>query len=198
MLQFEWTAGLHAALRHRVLSSRSMNRAASARSEDSVVLLWALTRLSRRFVRTVANEISRDSTSVAATKLVKRPSLQHVIGAELETGTPERRLPVGLLGPSIAYRGFHQKPDPAQGPQYMGEQKPRVVVIFPIIDALPFQSVERLHQMRLGQTFFCLDIDDVEEDVPVARRRELGTSRAGVVVPKEVGLGEVCEEGAPV
>ncbi len=80
----------------------------------------------------------------------------------------------------------------------MGEQKPRVVVVFPIIDALSFQSVERLHQMRLGQSLFCLDVDDVEEDVPVARRCELGPGCAGVVVAEEVGLGEVCEEGAAV
>ena len=77
----------------------------------------------------------------------------------------------------------------------MGEQKPRMVVVFPIIDTLPFQSVERLHQMRLGQAFLRLYIDDVEEDVPVARRGELGPGSAGVVVAVEIGLGEVCEEG---
>ncbi|WP_247743267.1 hypothetical protein, partial [Phaeobacter italicus] len=58
--------------------------------------------------------------------------------------------------------------------------------------------VERLHQMLLGQALFSLDVDDVEEDVPVARRRELGPGSSRVVVTKEVGLGEVCEEGAAV
>jgi hypothetical protein len=55
--------------------------------------------------------------------------------------------------------------------------------------------------MLLGQALFCLDVDDVddvEEDVPVARRRELGPGSSRVVVTKEVGLGELCEEGAAV
>lgn len=127
-----------------------------------------------------------------------RRRVHHVIGAELETGAPKRRLPIGLLGLFVAITGLRQKPDPAQGPQDMGEQKPRMVVVFPIIDTLPFQSVERLHQMLLGQALFCLDVDDVEEDVPVARRRELGPGSSRVVITKEVGLGEVCEEGAAV
>lgn len=52
--------------------------------------------------------------------------------------------------------------------------------------------------MRLGQALLRLEIDDVEEDVPVARRRELGPGSACVIVAKEVGLGEVGKEGAAV
>ena len=43
MLQFEWTAGLYTALRHRVLSGRSVIRAASARSTNLARLQWAQT-----------------------------------------------------------------------------------------------------------------------------------------------------------
>jgi len=127
-----------------------------------------------------------------------RRRFHHVICAELETGVPKRRLPIGLVGAPVAAGSFRQKPDPTQGPQDMGEQKPGVVVVFPVIDPLAFQTVKRLHQMRLGQALLGLDVYDVEEDVPVAGCRELGPSGAGVVVAEEVGLGEVCEEGATV
>jgi len=91
---------------------------------------WALSHHLLCFVRTAENEILRDFTFVVTSMLVERSSLHHVIGAEFKTGAPERRLPVRLFGPFVAIAGLRQKSNPTQGPQYMGKQKPRVIVVF--------------------------------------------------------------------
>ena len=56
----------------------------------------------------------------------------------------------------------------------MREDEPGVVIVFPINHMRTFfETIECLDEMRFCEALFGLDVDDVEEDVPVSGSCEL-------------------------
>ena len=55
-------------------------------------------------------------------------------------------------------------------------------------------TVEGFHQMGFGQPTLSFDVDDVEEDVPVAGRGEVGSAEPTMVVMEQIVLDQGHEQ----
>ena len=118
------------------------------------------------------------------------------ICVELQARAPKRCLRIGALGhESRAEWRLDQEPYPAQGPEDMAHEEALMGIVGLVGDArLVAEAVEDLQQVVVCHAAFRLDIDHVQEDIPVPWGMFISAGETCMIVPKEVGFSQKPEQ----